>query len=368
LKSLSEEAQRLGFDTARFYLTYAMYKRGSANAEVTLAMLLAEGIGCESKPDTAYKLLESAISRGNSSAAEYLGREHLSGKIFKKSPELALKFFGKAAELGHSGAYEEMGDIYHAGEICEQDVARAIELYEMAAARGSLSADEKAKKLKTVRREYYLRGESIINRTGSVSADEAFGCFRSLAIATAMGEKCAPRLLAKCYAHGFGTEKDRATAFFWFERAVEVGDRNAYLPLALCYSRGFGTQFSYKKAVKYLKAAANAEYPGAAQELNTLYKRKMKKMVRSLYSTSVRLIYMRKYDEAARLLRSFESLAYPKALYTLGCLYEFGRGVDNSDRAMANKYYDMAYRGSSEFGSFDDKSSHYKLKLLKMIR
>lgn len=368
LRSLSDEAAKHGFDTARLYLTYAMYKRGSANAEVSLAMLLAEGVGCESKPDAAYKLLESAISRGNSAAAEYLGREHLSGRIFKKSPELALEFFGKAAELGHVGAYEEMGDIYHAGEVCEQNVARAIELYEMAAARGSLSADEKAKKLKEVRRDYYLTGESIINRTGSVSADEAFNCFRSLAIATAMGERRAPKLLAKCYACGFGTDKDRALAFFWFERAVEAGDKDAYLPLALCYSRGFGTSFSYKKAVKYLKAAANAGYAGAAEELNALYKRKLKKMVRSLYSRSVRLIYMHKYDEAAKLLSSFESLAYPKALYTLGCLYEFGRGVEKSDKAAANKYYDMAYRGSPAFGSFDDKSSRYKLRLLKIIR
>lgn len=368
LRTLSDEAAKHGFDTAHFYLTYTMYKRGSANAEVNLAILLAEGIGCESKPDTAYKLLQSAISRGNSSAAEYLGHEHLSGRIFDKSPELALEFFGKAAELGHVGAYEEMGDIYHAGELCEQNVARAIELYETAAARGSVSADEKAKKLKAVRRNYYLKGENIINRAGSVSADEAFDCFRSLAIATAMGEKNAPKLLAKCYAYGFGTEKDRPTAFLWFERAVEAGDRDAYLPLALCYSRGFGTSFSYKKAVKYLKAAANAGYTGAAQELNVLYKRKMNKMVRSLYSKAVRLIYMHKYDEAARLLSSFESLAYPKALYTLGCLYEFGRGVAGSDKAAANKYYDMAYRGSAAFGSFDDKDSRYKLKLLKMIR
>ena len=368
LRRLADEAKKYGFDTAHFYVMYAMYKRGNTNADVNLAILLAEGIGCESKPETAYKMLEAAVSHGNSAAAAYLGREHLSGRVFKKSTELALAFFSKAAALGHSGAYEEMGDIYHAGELCEQDVAKAIELYEMASSRGSASAGAKAERLKERRREYYSRGKEIISRKSSVSADEAFDAFRSLAIATAMGEVGAPRLLAKCYAFGFGTEKERPSAFFWFRRAVEAGDREAYLPLALCYSRGFGTEFSYKQAVKYLKAAANAGYEGAAEELNALYKRKMKKMVRALYSTAMRLIYMQKYDEAARLLSSFESLAYPKALYTLGCLYEFGRGVAASDKITANRYYDMAYRGNPTFGNFDDPASAYKLKLLKMIR
>ena len=94
----------------------------------------------------------------------------------------------------------------------------------------------------------------------------------------------------------------------------------------------------------------------------------MKKMVRSLYSSAMSLIYQKKYAEAVRLLTSFESLAYPKAIYTLGCLYEFGRGVGRSDKARAAQYYERASIGGPEFGSFRDPASVYKLKILKMIR
>jgi hypothetical protein len=82
----------------------------------------------------------------------------------------------------------------------------------------------------------------------------------------------------------------------------------------------------------------------------------------------MRLIYMGKYAEAVKLLGSFESLAYPKALYTLGCLYEFGRGVGASDKSTANKYYDLAAVGSGAYGSFTDPKSQYKLKILKLLR
>ena len=87
-----------------------------------------------------------------------------------------------------------------------------------------------------------------------------------------------------------------------------------------------------------------------------------------IYSTSMRLIYMKKFDEAVDLLSSFESLAYPKALYTLGCLYEFGRGVERSDKVAANKYYDLAAIGNPTYGSFTDDGSQYKIKILKLLR
>ena len=79
------------------------------------------------------------------------------------------------------------------------------------------------------------------------------------------------------------------------------------------------------------------------------------------------LLFQKKYSEAAKLLSSFESLGYPKALYTLGCLYEFGRGV-HSDPKRASAYYKRAFEGSSDFGSFADPKSEYKFNVMKLIR
>lgn len=365
---LANEAKKHGFDTAYFNITHMLYKKGNDNAEITLATLFAEGIGCEQNLKTAIELFEASIQRGNPLGAAYLGKEYLSGRVFPLDTELAMKHFAKAAELGYVYAYEEMGEIYEEGKLFEQNISKAIEFYDLAAVGGLASAREKSNRLKAARRQFYNTGAEIIGRQGTVTKDEAFEAFRSLAIATAMGEMLAPKLLAMCYARGFGTEKSRSTAFFWFERAVEAGDTGAYLPLGMCYSRGFGVNFSYKMAVKYLKSALVYGNPEAEKELKTLYKRRMNKMVRSLYSTAMRLIFMKKFEKAAKLLSSFESLSYPKALYTLGCLYEFGKGVPTSDKVRAAEYYERAFRGNATFGNFEDVNSVYKLIILKLIR
>lgn len=368
LKLLAENAKSLGFETAYFYIISMLSKTQDINSSVTLGMLLFEGNGCEKNTDEAIMHLETAISKGNFAAALYLGEEYLIGRHVPKDSVLAMSYYEKASNLGCSDAYERLGDLYRNGTEIQKDIARAIELYDLAASGGCASAAEKAKELKSTRENFFLDAYRVINLKDKVTQEEAFSAFRAAAIATAMGETRAPSLLAKCYTYGFGTEADRANAFMWYKRAVEAGDREANLYLGFCYSRGFGTDFSYKEAVRYLKIALSFGLRGAREELEILNKRKMKKMVRSLYANSVELIHQKKYTEAAKLLSSFESLAYPKALYTLGCLYEFGRGVAKSDRVRAEKYYEQAFVGNSAFGNFKDLNSKYKLQILRMIR
>lgn len=367
LRQLAEAAKKYGFDSAYFNLTTMLAKQGDINAETALAILYLEGKGTEKDITRAKACLELAVSHGSAAAAIYLGSEYISGKNYGQNPTLALEYFTKAASLGYTDAYERMGDIYHDGELGERDIAKAIELYERAAAGGSENARKKADELKATRLDFYLEGYKIINSTSPVSHDDAFNAFRSFAIATAMGEARAPRYLAICYAHGFGTEKDRTAAFYWFREAYNRADPEAYLPLAKCYIDGFGTNRNYKKATAAIKAAMARGIKGAEAELNAIYRQKMNKLVRRLYSTAMRLIHQKKFCEAVKMLSSFEALCYPKAIYTLGCLYEFGRGAPKSDRAKADKYYELACRGSA-FGSFTDPNSTYKLKILKMIR
>jgi TPR repeat protein len=47
LRSLADEAKRCSFDTAYFGINEILYKRGNINAEVTLGILCAEGVGTE---------------------------------------------------------------------------------------------------------------------------------------------------------------------------------------------------------------------------------------------------------------------------------------------------------------------------------
>ena len=367
VKLLADNAKALGFDSAYFYLTSLLAKNGDVNAECAMGVMLLEGKGCERNSDGALAILNVNIAHGNPAAAVYLGEEYLAGRFLEKNADTAMKYFQKASDLGYPEAYERLGDIYRCAEGADKDVGRAIELYELAAAGGCESARAKAHELKTKREDFFLEAYQTINLKERVTHDEAFSAFRAAAIATAMGEVKAATLLARCYAFGFGTKKDRKSAFFWYKHAAEGGDRDAYIFLGLCYSRGIGTSFSFDDAVIWLKKAEALGNTDAGGEIATLYKRKMKKMVRSLYSKSIELIYMKKFKDAAELLTSYESLGHPKSLYTLGCLYEFGRGVSRSSRRKAEEYYERAFRGG-ELGSFSDPASKYKLKILKMMR
>lgn len=368
LKLLADNAKTLGFNTAYFYLTSKLAENGDINAECALGVMLLEGKGCERDTKRALDVLDSNIKHGNPAAAVFLGEEYLSGYTLEKDTELAMKYFKKAAELGYPEAYEKLGDIYRCAEGADKDVGRAIELYELAAVGGCESARIKATELKAKREDFFLEAYRTLNLKEKVTEDEAFSAFRAAAIATAMGDIRAASLLARCYAFGFGTKKDRKSAFFWYKHAAENGDKDAYLYLGLCYSRGIGTAFSFDNAVKWLTEAAKQGEKNASLELDTLYKRKMKKLTDSLYAKAVELIYMKKYKDAADLLTSYEDLGHPKSLYTLGCLYEFGRGVAKSSRRKAEEYYELAFKGNERFGNFVDPSSRYKLVILKMMR
>lgn len=367
IKLLSEEARELKFYTAYFYLISNLAKNGDVNAETALGILLTEGLGCEQDLNRGKITLELSTAHGNPAAALYLGEGHLSGKFFEKNVSYAIACFERAAKLGYPDAYEKLGDIYRDGTNAERDVPKAIDLYDRAAAGGCSSAAQKSADLKQKRYEFYLDAYKIINLTRSVTPEEAFSAFKAAAISSAMGEIRAMTLLAKCYFYGFGTERDRQSGYFWFKEAADSGDREANIHLAFCYSRGLGTAFSFKNAVKYLKISKSLGLAGAGDELTLLYKRRMKKSVRALYAQSMELIFKKKYSDAAKLLASFEAIGYPKALYTLGCLYEFGKGV-HADPKRASLYYKRAFEGHPDFGNFADPKSDYKFKIMKLIR
>ncbi len=368
VKLLSENAKELGFDSAYFYLTSVLAKNGDINAECAMGVMLLEGKGCERNSENALAILGANINHGNPAAAVYLGEEYLVGRFLEKDTELSMKYFKKASDLGYPEAYEKLGDIYRCAEGADRDVGKAIELYELAAAGGCESARAKAIELKAKREEFFLEAYQTINLKERVTKDEAFSAFRAAAIATAMGEIKAATLLARCYAFGFGTKKDRQSAFFWYKHAADAGEDGAYLFLGLCYSRGIGTEFSFANAVKWLHEAELAGDKNAKAEIATLYKRKMNKMIKALYAKSIELIYMKKFSEAAKLLSSYEHLGHPKSLYTLGCLYEFDRGVTRSSRKRAEAYYEKAFHGNKDFPGFKDPTSQYKLTILRMLR
>ena len=101
---------------------------------------------------------------------------------------------------------------------------------------------------------------------------------------------------------------------------------------------------------------------GARDEVQRLIRNKKLALAKKFYSTAMRLIYCGKFDIAKGYLEAACDLSLSKAIYTLGCLYEFGKGTP-SDKNEAYRLYTLA----DEKG-FSDNRSKFKLTILKLLK
>ena len=371
LKELAEEANRLGFHTAYFRIVSELADSGDTDYLYLQGKLLSEGIGTEQNSDRALGVLIEAVMHGNSDAMLFIAHAYASRDSFLPYDiELAFDYYERAAKAGRAEAYAYIGDIYFQGRHSDEgtpDPKTALSCYKLGARLGSPLAKEKYDAIIARRNECFERGQATLSSEGSVTKTEAETAFRSIAIAAAYGHESAPRALGKCYAYGFGCDKLPKEAFRWFLEAARLEDRDAYFSLGLCYAKGFGTQFSQRNAVHYFKLALEYGYEEAKQELSLLYARKEKRMIRQVYALCMELIYMKKFEVAFKIIKSAEGLGYPKLLYTIGCMYEFGLGCDISKKR-ANEYFERAAIGTAAFGSYVDEGARYKSRILKIIK
>ncbi|KAF9426029.1 hypothetical protein BGZ76_002961 [Entomortierella beljakovae] len=99
------------------------------------------------------------------------------------------------------------------------------------------------------------------------SAEHAVGDLKSrdsFASTAAKGELVlAIYELGVCFRHGWGIDKNKKTAAYYFEIAANLGDPDAQNDLAWCYYHGVGVKKDMYKSAKYYRLAA-------AQGLNTV--------------------------------------------------------------------------------------------------
>jgi len=266
-----------------------------------------------------------------------------------------LNNYHAAAEHGYARAYETVGDLFSDGKLIARDLAYAIKMYEKAAECGVESAKIKAEEMKAKREKFYKYAKEAEHL-------DPVQCFRDCAISTAMGYTPAARLLGRLYEVGRGTEKDRKRAFLWYKTAAEAGDKHACYDLGRCYAYGIGTAFNYKRALKCFITAEAAGYSTARREITALTEKRKRRMGEKSFSTATRLLYRKKFKEAKYYLDNCMLLENAKAIYTLGCLYEFGLGMEvNKDYAFG--LYEEAFRLK-----FRDPRAKFKLRILKLVR
>ena len=355
MRALIAEARRMNLETVLLMLSERFADCAAPDASVSLANLYIEGGGVERDVKRGIELLERAKEAGSAQGTKSLGDLFAAGKHVERDIDRAIEYYKHAATLHNDGAYESIGDFFLDGKLTEPDPYLALTVFEKGAAEGDKNCAAKAYKIKQEREKNYFDACEI----EKTAPEAAFPLFERSVKA---GYLPAHAKIAPYYENGVGTEKDRRAAFNHYKSAVEVGDKRALFDLGRCYAHGIGTRFNFKEASKALSMARELGQGDADAELRRIYENKKKHMVRSLYSTSMSMLYQKNFQEAKRLLEICVSLGSTEATYSLGCLYEFGVGTP-ADRRTALNYYKAAYADG-----YSDYDQSQKQKILKVTK
>jgi len=208
---LGEEAER-GSGTAtddtraRYHYNMAA-ESGLASAQMRLGVLLLEGRGGPADLLNGESWLRRASLSGDIEAAALLGDVYARGGELPPNYIEAAHWFRTAAERGHKSAARALGMLYLTGAGVVRDPDEAGAWFKRAAEAGDTDAQA------------------------------------SLATLLQTGE--APTL-----------EKDPPPVSEWFGRAAEQGDLIGAFNYAVCLAEGVGVPRNDKKAVQWLKRAA----------------------------------------------------------------------------------------------------------------
>ena len=353
--NLIGKAKKLGLSHPVFYLTSFLFEEGEIKEGAELGEMYLTGFGTKQSSKEGLRTLSRAAASGSARAYMSLGKIYFEGIHAEKSLRLSIECFEKAANLGLGVAYEQLGDIYHSSDFEGWSIPTALAYYQKGAAAGSPGAKKKADKILEIRDSFYKKAVE----TAKSCPEESF---KNRLAGAAMGHSGAKLLLAESYARGIGTKPDRAHAFSLWKSAADDDYDRAYLPLGMCYAYGFGTSFDFDKALKALSIADKRGDSKARGEVKRLIENKKRALSKKFYSTAMRLIYIGKFDKAKNYLEAATELLFPKAIYTLGCLYEFGKGT-RTDKSEAYRLYALA-----DSIGYSDNRSKYKFTILKMLK
>lgn len=355
MQGLIADARKFGYNKILLSLANDFAEAGSIDASIHIACLHIDGIELEKNVELGISLLEDAVEKGSVKGAKILGDIYAEGRQVDQSNRLAARYYRKAAELGGEGEYESLGDIFYNGSVEEADYAVALKLYEAGESHGDPACRAKARAMRQEREKNYVEGCKIEQS----SPEEAFEYFKKSVTA---GYQPAHARIGWYYERGIGTEVNRKAAFNHYKAAYEIGDKRAIESLGRCYARGIGTAFDFKKAADLLGQAKEMGSYSADRELYRIYENKRRHMIRSLYSTAMRLYYNKKFEAAREMLETCMKLGVPDATYAIGCLYEFGI-TTAPDRKIALRFYKKAY---SE--GYSDPVQGHKQIMLKMSK
>jgi TPR repeat protein len=248
---------------------------------------------------------------------------------------LAMESYGHLAELGESEGAFRLGQLYRAGKLIPSDVLSAISYYKMAAQSGHEGARDALADIRASAERIYGNARILAERGETVAAGEAY---RAAAL---LGHAGAAYALGDALEKTAKNNKERKEVFTYYRTAAEGGHGDGVYRLALCYSRGYGVARDFALASELLSVAARRHCKGAEEELAAIRARKHRRAARRFYSISSVLYRKGNVMEAIKFRNIAAKLGSARAMYVLGCHFEFGDGIP-TDRVKAGAWYARA--------------------------
>ena len=365
LKNRNEERFELGFRAygeGKYKIAVAMYtlaaKDGYARAQNSLGVCHENGHGLPKSEEEAVVWYRFAAEGGYDLAWVNLGNCYRYGRGLAQSDDNAFACYLTAAENGFAHAQYIVGNCYFDAELVARNIPEAMKWYEKAALQGEPDAMERINAIRADMTDLYNRGVDAYEKRDYAAAVKFY------TLAAEFGHRGAQCNLGYCYQHGHGCEKNDRYAVYYYSKAAAQESGTAEMNLALCYLRGEGSLcYRYRVANELLRRAVAHGVPQAEEIYQKNMTLKKKKMARRVWSMSATVMArgMDELQNALQLRRIAAEMGNGRAMFALGCHYEFGFGVQMDDK-VAQAWYERARQAGYRNGS------RMKSAILHMIR
>ena len=333
--SLARQAESDGEYAIASHLYFFAARGGDIEASYRLGRLYEEGLGVPKSPEEARRRYGIASHAGNADATLRLGILCAEGRGGAVDVDTAIDCFTKLAEAGVAEGSFRLGELYREGKLVAADLLAAIRHYNDAIAKGHEGARLAMDEINTIAGRIYEKASRLEKRGDPDGARDAY---RAAAL---MGHAESAYAIGLILEQSAKKPEERKEVFTFYRTAAEGGHVGGVYHLALCYSRGYGTARDFDLATQLLTVAAKQKHTEAEQELNALKLAKYRRVARRFYSISSVLYRKGELAEAIKFRNIAAKLGSARAMYVLGCHFEFGDGLP-ADRAKAGAWYTRA--------------------------
>lgn len=257
--------------------------------------------------------IRELAENGDKEAQFRLGLKYHKGEDLPKNDIEAAKWYQKASDQNQLDARHNLALLYKTGNGVKKDLKVAFELEKSAAELGQ-------KYSQNTLGLYFLDG---IGTAQNISEGIKW-------LTTSANQNLADAAdnLGKVYARDKYVAIDNKKAFYWYQKAAQLGNSSSQLSTCLLYKKGLGVEKNVNKALEYCRLSAQNGYLDAQVVTGLLLRGNVEDIKPN-------------YEESFFWLKKAADRGDTGAYFLVGVAYQAGVGVERSN-IQARKWFELA--------------------------